>query len=366
MKKPRVLFVSKPIAPPYHDGTKCLVRDVAQNLEQFQPVVMGQRGAEALSGVESLPVYSKPGAFAPGLAQNARAALCLFSYTKAKLWHFVFAPNPNSSRVGALAKQLRHRRVVQTVASPPLSFEGIERWLFGDIVVAQSRYTAQRLKLNPQVAGQRIEVVPPCVSSVAPVSEAACAEVRRALNIPEDNLIFVYPGDLETSTGAETVASAVAALTRAIPRSVVVFACRLKTPAAATIQAELILRLNGLPVRFAGELPSILPLLAASRAVLFPVDDLRGKVDLPIVLLEAMQLRVPLIVAEGGPLDDLNGVLRIPPRDSDALVRACSQLEQPGEERQALIERAAEVVRTEYSAREVARRYEQLYEEALA
>ena len=37
---PRVLFVSKPIAPPFHDGTKCLVRDVASELRDFSPVVM--------------------------------------------------------------------------------------------------------------------------------------------------------------------------------------------------------------------------------------------------------------------------------------------------------------------------------------
>ncbi|MCW5791821.1 MAG: glycosyltransferase family 4 protein [Polyangiaceae bacterium] len=365
--KPRVLFVSKPIVPPFHDGTKCLVRDLAQSMTEVRPAVMGE-----LAGVDSLPVYSTPGRFTPSFTQNARAALYLFTRARAALWHFVFAPNPMTSQVGALARALRQVPVVQTVASPPLSFEGAERWLFGDVVVAQSRDTARQLLAaavrspDGSKRAPRVEVIPPCVTPPSRAREEVVQALRRQLKIASAAPIFLYPGDVETSSAALTIATATAELTRRLPGAVVVFACRAKTPAAGPLLDALRRRLEGLPVRFAGELPSILPLLQTSRAVLFPVDDLRGKVDLPIVLLEAMHLGVPVIAAEGGPLDDLEHTLRVPPKDAGALVAACAQLEESPERRQELICGATAAVSTRHLPAQVAARYEALYAELLA
>ncbi len=362
--KPRVLFVSKPIVPPFHDGTKCLVRDLAQSMTQVRPAVMGE-----LQGVDSLAVYSAPGRFTPSLTQNARAALYLFTRARAPLWHFVFAPNPMTSRVGALARALRQVKVVQTVASPPLSFDGAERWLFGDVVVAQSHDTARQLQRAAQRGSgraPRIEVIPPCAAPPERADEEAVQALRRSLKVASTAPIFLYPGDVETSSAALTIATATAELTRRVPGAVVVFACRAKTPAAAPLLAALRRRLDGLPVRFTGELPSVLPLVQTSRAVLFPVDDLRGKVDLPIVLLEAMHLGVPIIAAAGGPLDDLAHTLRVPPKDAGALVAACTQLEESPERRQALVADASAAVSAHHLPAVVAARYEALYAELLA
>src|SRR5829696_814212 len=94
----RVLFVSKPIAPPFHDGTKCLVRDVAAELRDFAPTVLTTPEGLALlpAGVKGRAVYKASGAFSPTLVDNARAALALLGGPRHDLWHFVFAPNPRT------------------------------------------------------------------------------------------------------------------------------------------------------------------------------------------------------------------------------------------------------------------------------
>ena len=65
----RVLFVSKPIGPPFHDGTKCLVRDVALNLTRYEAQIMVPLGAHDLGytpgpgnpGVTPVRVYADSG-----------------------------------------------------------------------------------------------------------------------------------------------------------------------------------------------------------------------------------------------------------------------------------------------------------------
>ena len=106
-------------------------------------------------------------------------------------------------------------------------------------------------------------------------------------------------------------------------------------------------------------------LLCASDAIAFPVDDLYGKVDVPLVLLEAMSLGVPLVVAGDGPLATLAPAARlVPPGDDDALAAALCDL--LGDE--AAVRSARAIGESMYHSRftpaVVARAYDALYAEA--
>jgi glycosyltransferase involved in cell wall biosynthesis len=56
--------------------------------------------------------------------------------------------------------------------------------------------------------------------------------------------------------------------------------------------------------------------------LVFPVDNLWGKVDLPLVLLEALALGKPIVVASGGPLEEIPTAVIVPPKEPDALLPA--------------------------------------------
>jgi phosphatidylinositol alpha-1,6-mannosyltransferase len=265
--------------------------------------------------------------------------------------------------MGRALSRLRGVRVVQTIASPPRSFDGIERLLFGDVVVAQSEWTRAAALAAFAATGRpapRMEVIPPPVAPQAMRSTEAQAELRKALSIPGDAKIFCYPGDLEVSAGAQTVLSAVRQLAEAVPGAVVVFAYRAKTPRAHRIAESLSKELAGAPVRFSCELPDVLSLVCASEAVLFPVDDLWGKVDLPIVLLEAMDLGVPVVALDAGPLKDLRSVEKVSTQEPSALVAAVQRLLAPAH-RASVVAAQREEIASRHRAQVVASAYEQLY-----
>jgi glycosyltransferase involved in cell wall biosynthesis len=367
--RPRVLFVSKPIAAPFHDGTKCLVRDVARHLTECEPIVMSSPGAVPLQAapacvpIRSLPVYRGSGRFAPGLAQNLRAASFLALSSRADVWHFVFAPNPATSAAGRLLSRARRVPVVQTVASPPRSFDGIERLLFGQIVVVQSRWTRERIVEAAGDDGRigRLELIPPPVPDLVPPAPEAVGALRRQLGISERAPIFVYPGDIELSGGAEAVARVVSPVARELPDAIFVFAYRPKTDRAEPVARALARRLDPSRVRFASALSDVLVLIATASAVLFPVDDLWGKVDLPIVLLESMALGIPVIALEHGPLCDLEGAVLVPRGDDRALISAALELWRNPERRGQVIAAGRSAVERRHRAEVVARAYERLY-----
>jgi len=363
----RVLFVSKPIVAPWHDGSKNLVRDVASHLAVARATVMTTPGAQPIGDRVTMdPVYRDPGRFAPGVLANARVFDRLVRGDPLDVWHFVFAPNPASSAAGRLARATRRVRgwggpVVQTIASAPRSFEWGRHLLFGDVVVALSEWTRARF-VGAGADVDRFVVIPPCAAPPPTPSEDAQRRARDALGIGPGP-IFLYPGDYEVSRGADTVARAAPLIARAVPEARIVFACRPKTERAAAERARIELVLARANVAHctvhAGEVPDLAPLLAASSVVLFPVDDLYGKVDLPLVLLEALALGVPLVLARGGPLESIPAARFVHPGDSAALAREAVAL--LGEGRDELVERGKDLHRRAFHPAVVAARYEEIY-----
>jgi phosphatidylinositol alpha-1,6-mannosyltransferase len=365
----RVLFVSKPIAPPFHDGTKCLVRDVASQLTAFAPVVMTTRAAlgQLPPGVTGRAVYGAGGSFAPPLADNARAALSLLT-AREDLWHFVFAPNPRTGQVARTLRALRRVPIVQTVASPPRRFEGLSQLLFGDAIVVQSRATEASLiaaSRSENFALSPISVIPPPVPELTAPDAAALERARTELGLAPGTRLVLYPGDLEVSSGAEVTRELVEPLVRRFPDVVVVFAYRNKTPAAAGRAAQLRQALAGKRAIISDRVSNMHALLAASEIVIFPVDDLWGKVDQPIVLLEALALGVPCAVLDQGPLKDVTGSTKVATIDVAEWLAAISALLESAELRARHVSAGRAAASSVYASGVVARAYEAIYLEVL-
>ena len=365
-----VLFISKPIAPPFQDGSKCLVRDIATRLDRARPIVLTTREAEPLRAVTrgardvaSVPVYSNSGHHTPSLGENLRAAGWVLTRSRADLWHFVFAPNPRTSQVGRWLARLRRKPVVQTIASPPRNFAQMDRLLFGDVIVAQSDWTAARVRAACEREGSAVpdlRVIPPPVPDTITRTGEEMLAARARLDIPRDAPLFVYPGDLEVSSGGRTSLEIARRLSARMPEAIVLFAYRRKTASAETA-ADALRRDAPSNARFVATLPDVLALVATASAVLFPVDNLFGKVDLPIVLLEAMVLGIPVAVLGEGPLAELRGAEILPSLDVDAWTEALARVASDSALRTQRVEAQRSGTLSRSTATRVARDYEDLY-----
>jgi hypothetical protein len=313
--RPLVQIISKPIVAPFHDGTKCFVRDLSNHVEGFEIAVLGGRERpRELTRAQVVNLHAEAGQFAPGLRENLKTLSWLIVRSRADLWHFAFAPNPRSSAAAKFARGLRRVPTLQTVVSPPRHFSEPEALLFGDIVVTQSRWTRDQFRGAFGFRGlkaPRLEVIHPVAPAVERPSEDDKSQLRAELGVAEDEPLIVYPGDLEMSCGGARVAELARAFSDNNERGTFVFAYRTKTQAAEPRRAELERGLDPARVRFIANTPLIHALLASARVIVFPVDDLYGKVDLPIVLLEALRLGTPVVVSDEGPLRELEPATRL-------------------------------------------------------
>jgi len=99
-----------------------------------------------------------------------------------------------------------------------------------------------------------------------------------------------------------------------------------------------------------------------------PADSLYAKMDIPLVLLECLNERVPIIVADIDPLREIlqddYGVL-VPPSHPDELSRAIVEILRDPQRRRRMGEIGRSHIERAFDVSIMARRYEQLYAELL-
>lgn len=362
-----VLLVSKPVEPPWNDSSKNLVRDLVLGLDRYGAVALGRKGgASELGRARVEPVYPAGGNFSLGLAEQGRVALRLLTGARADLWHFFFAPNPKSSAVARFTSGFRRVPTVQTVCSVPRDDVALDRVLFADRIVVLSSHTERRFR-DAGIATERVVRIPPAVPKLELPSAEARASTRRTFGLPVDAPVVVYPGDLEFGSGAKLTLEAHALLPR---EAHLVLACRAKTERARGHELELKARAEELGlaerVTFTGETRQIYDLLATADVVVLPSEVAYAKMDYPLVLLEAMMLARPVIVASGTPAAELalgGGAVAV--TAETALGGELSRLLGDASARAALGARAREVALSEHDQGAMARAYERVYDSLL-
>ena len=367
-----VLFVSKPVAPPWNDSSKNLVRDIAGHLQRHSPVLMGRPGqANPIhrGRVEAVYGPASSGGFAPGVRENLGVLRHLLLGRSADLWHFFFAPNPKSSAAGRLAGAIRRVPTVHTVCSVPAETMAVRRLLFADATVALSQFVYERLR-QEGVSESALRLIPPSVPPLAEPTSLERARLRKKHELPEAAPIWIYPGDLEFGGAAEIALQGFAAWNRA--DSVLLMACRRKTPRADDALRGFRAQTKrwGIEsqVRWLGETPHIHEILGLSDFVVMVNRTAYAKMDYPLVALESMCLGRPVLVGKGTPsaeLADGGGALAVE-TNGEALAEAIESLSTDGASYTEIGRKARALAMSKFSPQEVAAAYELLYEEIYA
>jgi phosphatidylinositol alpha-1,6-mannosyltransferase len=365
-----ILFVSKPVVPPWNDSGKNLVRDLARGLTRHRATLMTRADAprEVLNADRAHVYAAGSGGFAPGMRDQARVFAHLLTARGHAAWHFFFAPNPRSCTAGRAATRLRRLPSVHTLSSAPRDAQAIVPRLFADVNVVLSQHTEQKLRAAG-LPGARLVRIAPAIEPLAPLTESERAAARQLFSLPAAAPLVLYPGDLEFGGGAQLCVEAFRD-----PRLAdcqLLLACRSKTAHARSVESELRARVAELDlserVRFIGETAHIHALLGCVDVVALPSTDLYAKMDYPLVLLEAMSLARPVLVARDTPAAELcvDDAARAVEARADALAAQLSALLEHDDERASLGERAREALLARYTHSVMAQRYEAVYDALL-
>ncbi len=213
-----------------------------------------------------------------------------------------------------------------------------------DLVVTVCRPFAEQLS-QEGVPRDRIHVVPNAIEPFALPTADEAARLRASFAIPEGAFVFVSIGRLSAEKGHRYLVEAAARL-RDQPLAVLLVG---DGPERMALE-EQASRLDASSfIKFAGHQPDPLPYYAIADAFVLPSLS-EGS---PLVLLEAMLARVPVIASHVGGIPETveNGrsALLVPSQDSDRLAEAMAQVSGSQSLREMLREQAFADVRTRHT-----------------
>ncbi len=371
-KKPLVTMISKPVVPPWDDSAKNIVLHQVTRGERYAyRILTDGSNAPTIPGVQSEPLYSSAGSYSPGLMQNLTVMRYGARKRGASIFHYFFAPNPLASLAGQLQRTVTGIRTVHTLCSAPATFEEIDKWMFADRVVVLSSDTEQRL-IDAGVNPEKVRWIRPGIEPIPKKDAVERRATRRRYGLTLSGPVVLFPGDYEFSTAAQTVARAVPMLRKAAQGVNVVFACRIKRAPSRVIRDRLRADLEAAGLLataiFVDRVNDMPALLRASDVVVMPSESLYAKMDVPLVLLEAMSLEVPLVLADVKPLNALiadGAGLGIPPGSPEALAKATLRILGDPQLMKSFGQTGARVMHRDYSATAMAAAIESVYDEVM-
>ncbi len=235
--KPRVLIISKPLAPPWSDGSKNLAKDIAINAGEIFFTILGTSESyfeEEWITIESL--YSSSGKYAPSIWQNIKVFIRMLKRDKdIDIYHFFFAPNKVTSLVIKWIMEYKKQKSIHTICSMPISFNKVDKLMFADRIVTVSQSTKRELEKG---GVEGVQVIYPGISINKSLRKAK--EVTDYKDLKEANqTLILFSGDFEYSGAHDVILDALKLVLEQTKNIKIIFACRTKTDKAYDIEKQI-------------------------------------------------------------------------------------------------------------------------------
>jgi glycosyltransferase involved in cell wall biosynthesis len=368
-----ILMVTRPILPPWNEGSKNMAWQIAQRARRHRFHLMTAQSAGQLPTSDSIIwnyVYTDKNFVAK---QRLRLLWHLIQGNfDIDVYHFLFVPTPTTSRLLSGIIHLQRKRSIQTVPSlytPDLSPKDARVLFFADRVVAISDWTADRLQSLGVKNITRINVGVD-LDRFKPSSDRDA--LRKKFSLPPDVPMALFSGELSRLGSTEILLSVIQRILTENPAVHFVFACPVRLPEdilARDQTQQTIHRLSlDAAVHFVGQVDDFSGLLNACDMLLFPVSRMAAKVDTPLTVLEAMAVGLPVIITDLFPLSEVFKAdvgIATPLGDNEAFAEAVLELSADENRRRQMGQAGQSVVREHYNVQNMVQAYEELYDELL-
>ncbi|KKR22153.1 MAG: Glycosyl transferase group 1 [Candidatus Moranbacteria bacterium GW2011_GWA2_39_41] len=299
----KILLVTRPIAPPWDEASKnfafSLAKDLVSNENLELHLMTNGAVAELPQGIIQEHVYThSENDF--GFSQKIRSLLFqIMTRSQFDIAHFVFTPTKLNSFIIKKFIQNEKTKTIQTVATlreDMFSDAELKNLMFADLVITYSTYAQEKLK--------DLGIV-----NVARVYPGIDLENYRAKQTRQlfpaynaSDFVINFAGEYTRLGAMDDVIDAFIQISQKIPNAKLSMAVRVKNEKDASKKKEVIEKLKQSDVlekvvfhddgRF-----NMADIYNFCDVSLFPVQNMRGKFDVPLVVVEAMACEKPVIVS---------------------------------------------------------------------
>lgn len=362
-----VLFITRPMVAPWHEGSKKLVWQLASNLQRYKPHLLTTPLPPDDPYIQWHPIYKNEHL---NWAEKGRLLHYLFRrLPSVDLLHSYFVPTYQTSVFLRRVKQRSGMPMVQTIPALPankLTKANAYPLFYGDQIVCYSEETAVRLTNLGISNVHHIDVGLNLEQYLQGQSDPL---LRQRLGAGDEAVVVLFAGEYGRLGGIDILKRTLPTMMAQAPHLHFIFACRILQPADLAVEREMKHLVNkwGLEKRihFVGEVPYFASLLHSAELFVFPVSEMVGKIETPLTLIEAMAAGLPIVATAVDPLPAMmpeETALLVSPNDDEAFMTAVLNLANEPQKRQTVGHTAKKYAIDRFGLGRMVMTYEELYD----
>lgn len=368
----KVLLATRPLVPPWDEASKNFAYFLGREVRDHELTLLTT--GEKLIGLP--PTVTEESIFESSHL-DLGAKLSLFRYLrKAReqfdITHYLFTPTKQNSTLIKLFSKPTKGKTIQTVATLREDLytpEELRSLLFADHITVYTDLTKQKLE---ELGFNNVTRIYPGIDLELYRPKPKDSTVLETYNILENDFFVIYPGEYTRLGATDMLADAFIEYFTKHPESNIkfLFACRIKNEAdrAKRETVRALVKSHGLEQKILFQENSAtvdMPTLYnTADLVIFPVENLKGKFDVPLIIIEAYACGKPVILSDLPQFREFtnNDICVTIPKDSGTkLLESVAYLSQNEAERMRLGENARRFVKDHFDLKNTAKQYEEIY-----
>lgn len=369
MKK--VLLVTRPICPPWDEASKNFAYQLATHIENFEMHVLSYGKLENLpSNVRAEDIYNSK-----DWSAKEKLKCLLYQWRARKKYdiiHYLFTATPFSSALIETFAGNQHAKTIQTIATLRDDLHGekaLKKMFFADKIITYSDYACQKLeKLN----FKNVERIYPGIDLEHFKPQEKDEALLLKYGLQKDDFAVMYPGEYTRLGATGTIIKMILEYferNRRNGKMKFIFANRIKNEADRKKEDEIKMLLHEKDLEdkvvFTGTVSEMDKLYNIADVVVFPAENMFGKFDVPLAVIESYACGKPVILSDLEIFrefsnDDIAVVVK--KGDAAGLLGAVENLEENKQKRDRLGRSARTFIEQNFNIERAGQLYKKIYE----
>ncbi len=304
--KKKILLVTRPLAPPWDEASKNFAYNLAKKLSSEKKTELHLMTKGVLSELpENIIQENIYTASQNDFTFFQKLRSFWFQWKKKKYFtviHYFFTPTKlNIFLIKNLLKSSRVKTIqtIATLREDIFSIDELKQLIFADLVITYSDYAKNKLN---SLGFKNIKRVYPGIDLNYYFPTLKNQDLIKKFHLNSNDFIFSYPGEYYRLGATDNIIEALPKIFEKIPNGKFIFACRIKNKQDAKKKEEAITKLKEYnildKVVFSDTFSDMAKLYNISDLVIFPVGNMQGKFDVPLVVIEAMACAKAVIISD--------------------------------------------------------------------
>lgn len=364
----KILFVTRPLAPPWDEASKNFAYDLACNiLEHEITILVDEFIDDAPEYITQQKIYSSNNYT---FLQKIRSIFYLLRHAKEyDAVHLLYTAAKLNSWIMRLIlpKKVRVIQTIATVRDDLYKPHALKKMYFGDILVTYSQWAQNKLE---KLDFENVAQIYPGIDLTKFTTHAEDHHLIDEWNIALNEIVITYPGEYTRLGATDTIIDAFIEIWKDPKNDHIKYlcACRIKNEADLHKKAQVIKKITKAGHRkkviFTDTFSDMNAIYNLSDIIIFPVENMHGKFDVPLAMIEPYACKKP-VIASDLPLfrefSDTSINVIIPKGNSTVLKDTILQLINDPVQQKILGENAYDFAHKTFNIEKIAQAYEKLY-----